>query len=227
MARWTPFRLVLVGALVAFGLAACSLIPDQDIGDVFGIDGTPATLTQVPVDAGSAALSTAAFTSCEDAPGTHCAVLTTTQPFADPDLPGIVARIIAGLSVDAGLRPTIDITMDEPAILPSEVNVSSFALALTLRDVTTGKTATFSGEVTAEPAVAFEASTPLGRYVASDVDPLSLTVTVSGSTMSTVSDILTGGGDNTAAGVVVLTVEEGNIATIEVTLTSEGTTASF
>jgi hypothetical protein len=118
--------------------------------------------------------------------------------------------------------------MDGPVALPAQVSVSGFALSLTLMDMSTLETASFVGEVTATPAVAFEADplTP-GRYVAGDVDPLSLTVTVSGSTMNAVSDILTGGGDNTAAGVVVLTVTEPDIATIDVTLTSEGTTASF
>jgi hypothetical protein len=225
MARWTPFRTLVVGLLATVGLAGCSLIPDQALGDIFGLDGAQATLDQV---VGGAALSAAQFTSCEGVDGTHCALLATTEPFADPDLPGIVANIIAGLSVDAGLEATIDVTMDGVAAPPEQVSVTAFALSLTLRDVETNATASFAGEVTATPAVTFEAlaGTP-GRYVASDVDPLSLTIAVDGSTMSTVSDILTGGGDNTAAGVVVLTVAEPDIATIDVTLTSQGTTASF
>lgn len=225
MARWTPLRLIALGLVATVALSACSLIPDQALGDIFGLDGTQATLEQV-VPGG--ALSAAQFTSCVGVDGTHCVVLESTEPFADPDLPGIVANIIAGLSVDAGIEATIDVTMDGPVALPDQVTVSSFALSLTLTDVVTNETASFVGDVTATPGVAFQADpgTP-GRYVASDVDPLGLTIAVSGSTMSTVSDILIGGGDNTASGVVVLTVAEPDIATIDVTLTSEGTTASF
>ncbi len=210
-------NLALAGLLTVL-LAACSLIPPQNIGDPFGMDGLEVSLAAIdPVE-----LSAAQFTSCDDADGTHCATFGP-APFEDPDLPGIATSLIAGLDVDAGIEASIEVAV---APLPEQITVRAFALSLHLEDASSGAEVDFAARVTADPPVVF-AGQGGGVYMAGDVSPLDLTVEVEGADLGIVKDILTSGGSNLASGVVVLDVEESGIVAIDVTLTSDGTTVSF
>lgn len=204
-------------AALALVLAACALIPDQNIGDVFDIDDAPVTLEEQ-----ADGLGAAQFTDCPGAGGSHCAAFGPST-FADPDISGIATSIIAGFDVDAGIQATITATgVDVP-----QITVSSFGVSLTVSDEETQDTVSASAIVTATPPVVFEATTTPGVYVAADVADLQLTVAFDGSELGTLKDILTGGGDNVASGVVYLDVAEAGIATMTITLESDGATISF
>lgn len=216
----TPRSFVRIGAALAalaLVLAACALIPDQNIGDVFGMDDAPVTLEE---QAGG--LGTAQFTDCPGAGGSHCATFGPTT-FADPDISGLATSIIAGFDVDAGIQATITAT---GATAP-QITASSFGVSLTVSDDDTQDPVSAAASVTASPPVVFEATTTDGVYVATDVSDLQLAVAFDGSELGTLKDILTGGGDNVASGVVYLDVAEDGIATMTITLESDGATVSF
>jgi hypothetical protein len=218
MPRSKLIRTAGVAIALAMGLTACSLlIPDQDIGDVFGLDDRSVTLTAV--DGGE--ITPGQFTSCDGVDGTHCAVLEA-RTFADPDLPDIATSLVRGLDVDAGLQATLT----PSGVLPEQLTVSKLAVSLILTDLETSDTVAFDAAVTASPPVVF-ASQGDGTYVASDVTPLGLTVSAGSDDLGTVKDILDGGGDNSASGVVVLTVVESGPTEIDVVLTSDETIVSF
>lgn len=221
MTRISAIRTVAVGAALALALTACGLIPPQDIGDPFALDGRDVTLSET---ASSATVEAAQFTSCADAAvdGTHCAAFGPAT-FDDPDLPSVASSLIAAMEVDAGLAATITVA---GGVEPAQVTVNAFALSLTLEDQETGDIVTFDARVTPSSPVVFE-SVGGGEYVASDVTALGMRLDVGGNDLGTVKDILTGGGANSASGVVVLDLSEPFITAIDVTLSSEGTTVSF
>ncbi|MDZ7706476.1 MAG: hypothetical protein U5J97_01040 [Trueperaceae bacterium] len=215
MNRFTLERLGGAIAVLSLALAACSLIPPQNIGDVFGMDGTEVTVSEP-----AAGLRVAQFTDgCDD--GTHCAPFGPAT-FADPEISGIATSIIAGFDVDAGIEATIT----APGAVAERITVSSFGVSLTVSDQETDQTVSASASATADPAIVFE-RTSVGVYVADDVSDLQLTVEFDGSELGTLKEILTGGGQNVGSGVVYLNVEEQGIASMTITLQSEGATVSF
>lgn len=217
MNRFSFARLSAAVAGLGLVLAACALIPDQNIGDVFGIDDTPVTLDE---QAGELAL--AQFTDCPSAGGSHCATFGPST-FPDPDISGIATSIIAGFDVDAGIQATIEATGDPV----EQITLTSFGVSLTVSDEETPDTVSASATVTASPPVVFTATGTAGVYTASDVSGLQLTVAFDGSELGTLKDILTGGGDNVGSGVVFVDVQEAGIATMTITLESDGATVSF
>jgi len=217
MNRFSFARLSAAVAGLALVVAACALIPDQNIGDVFGIDDTPVTLDEQAGD-----LATAQFTDCPSAGGSHCATVGPST-FADPDISGIATSIIAGFDVDAGIQATIEATGDPV----EQITLTSFGVSLTVSDEETADTVSAAATATATPPVVFEPTGTPGVYAASDVSDLQLTVAFDGSELGTLKDILTGGGDNVGSGVVFVDVEEAGIATMTITLESDGATVSF
>ena len=205
-----------VAALALF-LTACALIPDQNIGDVFGMDGR-----EVELAAQAGELTLAQFTDCPSTGASHCAAFGPST-FADPDISGIATSIIAGFDVDAGMEATIEATGDPV----EQITVTSFGVSLTVSDEETADTVSASATVTASPAVVFTPTGTAGVYTASDVSDLQLTVAFDGSELGTLKDILTGGGDNVGSGVVYVDVQEAGIATMTITLESDGATVSF
>ncbi len=220
MNRFTLVRLGGTVAVLSLALAACSLIPPQNIGDVFGMDGTEVQLSEQAV-VSATELRPTQFTTCSGAGGTHCESFTS-EPFDDPDISGIASSIIAGFDVDAGIEATIT----APGAAAEQITVSSFGVSLTVSDLETDQTVSAAASVTAEPAIVFE-RTSADVYVADEVSGLQLTVAFDGSELGTLKDILTGGGQNVGSGVVYLNVEETGIATMTITLQSEGATVSF
>jgi hypothetical protein len=219
MTRTLLARNLALAGLLALLLAACSLIPPQNIGDPFGLDERPVTLDATTGLA--TGLAPTQFTDCDGVDGTHC-VAFGPATFDDPDLPAVAASLIAGFEVDAGLQATIRVT----GAAPGQVTVNAFALTLRIRDASTDDAVEFSARVTPASPVVFALQGD-GSYQAGDVAPLRMTVAVAGGDLGTVKDILTGGGSNEASGLVVLDVSEDGLETIDVTLVSEGTTVSF
>lgn len=220
MNRFTLERLGGAIAVLSLVLAACSLIPPQNIGDVFGMDGTEVPLSEQSVLQGTE-LRPTQFTECPVEGGTHCAPFGPAT-FADPEISGIATSIIAGFDVDAGIEATIT----APGAVAEQITVSSFGVSLTVSDEETDQTVSASASATADPAIVFE-RTSVGVYVADDVSDLQLTVEFDGSELGTLKEILTGGGQNVGSGVVYLNVEEQGIASMTITLQSEGATVSF
>ncbi len=205
----------LVVALSACGAIVAGLIPDQEIDDAFGLDGTEVTASAAGAAGATATLATSQLTGSFSA---------TVDSDGLDDFPAIVrdAARAASISDVLTIRTTVEVSAPGNVAFEGSYTITGVSLRFEVFD---GATSVLSQDwsndalsLTFTGSAAFDGSDTRGTYSA-EVDVPMITLTLTSNQASAYFDLLKEPGTYTLTGSITLEVEPAFPADADMTFT--------